>query len=143
MKMFYHNALLAEGFDENSEMYKEIEKLFNRESKRFQRDRKEREECGITFNYFSEFEKDGVPYDCFPSDENVEEKILHGIELEALRECVYELPKDDRDFLIKIFKDEIPLRVLAADMGVNHQNLMYRRDKLLKLLREKMAKKKF
>lgn len=144
MKMFYRDALLAAGYDEKSEMFKEVNKIFDSEAKKHKRDRERDEELGITVNHLSAFEdEDGNPCEFFSTDENVEEKILHEIELEALRECVFELSADDRYFLMKLYKDEIPLRQLAKTMGVNHQKLMYRRDKLLKLLRQKMSQKKY
>lgn len=137
MKKFYRKALLREGFDENSEKYKEINRYFNRSSRQYQRDRKRREQLEVTFNSLSSFvNEDGELLDIFPSDENVEEKIMHEMELERLRDCLNRLPKEDRDLLYRVYGGDYgAIAEISREMGVSYNDLYYRIKKLLNRLR--------
>lgn len=140
MKMFYRKALLAEGFDEKSEKYKEIDKCFNTDLRAYQRDRQTRAELGITFNRLSTFiGEDADSNDCFASDEDVEEKILHEIELERLRDCLNKLPVEDRELLLRYYGGPHgELKKIATERGVPYKGLHKKVKRLLKKLRVMM-----
>ena len=142
MKMFYRNALLQEGFDESSEKYRQIERYTDLQKKRMKRDRERREREGITFVPMSQLvDPDGKEID-YPSEENVEEKILHEIELEDLRECLNELPHEDKELLMRVYSGERGEKTrISKELGISYDDLNYRVKKLIKKLREMMREK--
>ena len=139
MNKYYHKALLAAGYSKDSEEYRKVERFFNRENKKFRRRKKTQANHEIVFNYTSSFIADEEDqFDCFPSDEDVEEKVFHEIEMEAFRECLSKLPESDRRFLLDIYRGDRSLRDIASEKGVTHQALMKRRDRLFKRIRKMM-----
>ena len=139
MNKYYHKALLAAGYGKDSEEYRKVNRLLNRENKKFRRKKKSQAKHGIVFNYLSAFtDEDGNEIESFASDEDVEGEILHDLEMEAFHKCLMELPEEDREFLLAIYKDGGSLRQVSRDLGIAHTTLLYRRDKLFKLLRQKM-----
>lgn len=143
MKYKYHKALLAEGFDKESEMYREIQKVFDNEAKKFAYDRGLREEMGITFNRLSMFiGEDADSNDCFSSDEDVEEMILHEIELDELRECLNRLHQDDKDLLLAYYGGAHgDVAKLARERGIRSKRLYKRIPRLIRKLRIMMQEK--
>ena len=142
MKMFYRNAMEAAGYGIESEKYREMERYFDLQKKRLKRDRAKRQNAGITFVPMSQLvDLEGNPID-IPSDEVAEEKILHEIELEDLRECLDKLPKEDKALLLRVFDGERGEKAqIARDLGVSYNDLNYRVKKLIKTLREMMREK--
>lgn len=142
MKMFYRNALLKDGFDENSEKYRDMERFFDRQKKIMKRDRRRRKRAGITFVPMSQLvDLKGNPLD-FASDEAAEENILHEIELEDLRDCLNELPVEDKELLLRVYDGKYgEMAKIARELGVSYNDLNYRVKKLIKKLREMMREK--
>lgn len=139
MNKYYHKTLLAAGYGKDSEEYKKINQFLKKENRKFRLGKKAKEKYGIVFNYLSSFTDDeGNEIESFGSDEDVEEKIFHDLEMEAFHKCLMELSEEDRDFLLAIYKDGGSLRQVSRDLGIAHTTLLYRRDKLFKLLRQKM-----
>ena len=143
MKYKYHKALLAEGYNKESKMYREIQRVFDNEAKRFAYDRGLREKMGITFNRLSMFiGEDANSNDCFASDEDVEEKILLEIELDELRECLNRLPRDDKELLLTYFGGvHGDVAKLARKRGIRSKNLYKKIPRLVKTLRIMMQEK--
>ena len=142
MKMFYRNAMEAAGYGIESEKYHEMERYFDLQKKRMKRDRERRDVEGITFVPMSQLvDPDGKEID-YPSGENVEEKILHEIELEDLRECLSEIPKEDKELLMRVFAGERgEMARVSRELGVSYNDLNYKVKKLIKKLREMMREK--
>jgi len=139
MNKYYHGKLLAAGYSKDSEEYQKVNRLLDQEGKRFRRKKKSQEQHGIIFNYLSSFtDEEGDEFDCFISDDDVEERVFHELEMEAFHKVLMELPEKDRDFLLAIYEDGSSLRQVGKDLGIAHTTLLYRRDKLFKLLRQKM-----
>ena len=139
MNRYYHKTMLAAGYGKDSEEYKKLNRVLNQETKKFRRKKKSQEKHGIVFNYMSSFtdEEDDI-FECFASDEDVEERVLHEIEMEAFRKCLNEIPAEDREFLMSLYRGDRSLRQVGRDLGIPHNTLIYRRDKLFELLRKKM-----
>ena len=142
MKMFYRNAMEDAGYGMESEKYREMERYFDLQKKRMKRDRESRDVEGITFVPMSQLvDPDGKEID-YPSGENVEEKILHEIELEDLRECLSEIPKEDKELLMRVFAGERgEMARVSRELGVSYNDLNYKVKKLIKKLREMMREK--
>ncbi len=145
MKYSYHKALLAEGYDENSKMYKDVNKVFDREAKKHARRLAAQEKHGIVINHMSAFEgEDGSIFDCFAADEDVEESVIHAIEMQDFHECLLQLSSEDRVFLLRIFNGKRgTLAAMERELGISHNTLLYRKKKLMKILREKMKEKNY
>ena len=136
----YHKALIRAGFTEESETYRKIKRELDRENKAYRRDKKRREKAGIIFNSTSAItDDDGNPYDFIASEDDVEERILHEIELQRMRICLAKLPKEDQDFLRRLYQGGYSeLSRIAREWGIPRKTLEYRREKLLKKLRKMM-----
>lgn len=143
MKFAYHKALLLEGYDEKSEKYMAIKRFFDNESKKLAYDRKIREEKGIVFNSLTAFIcEEANSFDCFASDENVEERILHEIELEEMLECLNRLPREDRELLLGYFSGEHgEVARIARERDVNSKQLYRRIPKLVARIRTMMEER--
>lgn len=142
MNKYYHKTMLAAGYGKDSSEYKELNRLLNRENKKFRRKKMSQDNHGIIFNYLSAFTDDeGSEIEAFASDEDVEEMVFHDLEMEAFHEALMELSTEDREFLLAIYKDGGSLRQVGRQLGIAHTTLLYRRDKLFRLLRQKMLGK--
>lgn len=106
MKMFYRKALMKAGFDKNSKMYKDIDRIFDWEKKKLKREREQRRREGITFvPVFSMEDDDGNLMD-LPSPENFIEEIEHKADIELLRKSLKQIPEDDAQMLLRIYGSE-------------------------------------
>ena len=139
MNRYYHRNMLAAGYGKDSSEYKKLNRFLNRENKKYRRKKKSQERHGIVFNSLSAFSDDeGNEIEAFASDEDVEERVLHDLEMQAFHQALMELPKADREFLLAIYRDGSSLRQISRELGIAHTTLLYRRDKLFKILRRKI-----
>ena len=145
MKYKYHRALLEAGYDQQSKMYKDICQVFDRDSKKNRYELEVRRKLGITLNRLSAFEgEDGSAFDFIASDEDVEESVLNKIEMDAFIECLNELSKDDREFLLVLYSGQRgALAEMERTLGISHNTLIYRRKKLQNILRQKMRERNY
>ena len=143
MNYIYHKALLLEGYDETSEKYKAINRFFDRESKRMLYERKMREKSGIVFNSLTAFiGEESNSFDCFASDENVEERVLHEIEMEELQKCLNKLSREDRELLLGYFSGEHgAVAGIARIRGVDSKQLYKKIPKLISMMRTMMEER--
>lgn len=141
MIVFYEKACKEAGLSE--EEIKKIRRVFDSAAKHNKRDREAKEKEGIVITHLEAYRDENGEEIALPVyQESVEETILHQMELQALRECLQELPNDDREFLYAVFSGERgALSKYAKEKGIPHNTLIYRREKLLKSLREKMSEK--
>lgn len=140
----YFMACVAAGL--NDEEIKNIERVFDADYKKLKRRNKAQERMAEEYGYVTmsvsamigDFE--GAEYGDFdiPDDTNIEEQILHEIELEELRKCLGELKADDRDFLLECFETEIGCAKAGERRGLTKNQAHYKKVKLLEKLREKM-----
>lgn len=145
MKYKYHKALLDAGYDQGSKMYKNVRKIFDRDSKKKRYELQVRRKLGITLNSLSAFSgEDGSSFDFIATDEDIEESVLHRIEMDAFIECLNELPKKDREFLLELYSGQRGvLAEMERTLGISHNTLIYRRKKLQNILRQKMRDKNY
>lgn len=141
MIVFYERACKEAGLSE--EEIAKIRRVFDSEAKRNKRDREAKEKEGIVITHLEAYrDSEGEEIALPVYQESVEETILKEMELQALRECLSELPEDDRKFLFAIFSGERgALAKIEKETGIPHNSLIYRKEKLLKTLRKKMSKK--
>jgi DNA-directed RNA polymerase sigma subunit (sigma70/sigma32) len=69
---------------------------------------------------------------------NIEDSVIHKMEIEKLQEILEELPADDREFLYACYSAECyTIPELCKLFGLTRGAVQYRQNKLLKLVREK------
>ena len=145
MKKIYREQLKAEGYGENSEVYKGMERFVNTSCRALQRERAVIKESGIKICTMSKLLDDnGSIFDSIPTDEDIEERILHEIELDALRECISELPVDDQELLIRVFSyGRGGFTIVARESGIPYQTLYRRVQRIIKTLRKMMIDRNY
>lgn len=107
--MIYKYEMACKEAGLSEEQTAEIRRFFDAEKKRLKRDKEVREEEGITFSYIVTSEDESEEAGDLDSREiadegfNLEELIIHKLELEKLDKVLKELPEDDREFLLSLF----------------------------------------
>lgn len=140
MELFYHYALLNEGYTEDSEMYKEIERMTDAGKKQVKRGRAKREEMGIDLILTSTLGSREDEKEDIPSEEDLEEKIIHKIELEDLMKCFALLTPEEQDLLRKYSEGEYGIvKKLSSEMGIPYNDLYYRINKIKQKMKKLMA----
>lgn len=141
----YERACQEAGLEESR--IAEIRRFFDAEKKRLSRDKEARDKAGIVFNSLSslvqpEGSSSSDEYEIADDRANVEEQILHKLELDHLHECLAGLPEDDREFLFALFSGGYGNESrMAKEMGIPRTTLIRRKERLLKQLREKFFEK--
>lgn len=138
--MIYKYEIACREAGLSEEQTAEIRKFFDGEKKKLKRDREKRERQGIVFNSLRGLvgEYDLDEYEIEDLAPQVEEQILHKLELEQLRKCMAELPKKDREFIYAVFEnDRLPERKLAAELGIPEATYFRRKKRVLEQLRKK------
>jgi DNA-directed RNA polymerase specialized sigma24 family protein len=142
--MIYKYEMACKEAGLSEEQTAEIRKFFDGEKKKMKRDMERRERAGIVFNSLRGLveEYDLDEYEVPDQSFDMEEMILHKLELEKLNECMDELPVDDREFLFALFSGGYGTESeLARHMDIPRQTLQRRKDRLVKQLREKFFEK--
>ncbi len=142
MNLFYRYALLNAGYTEDSEMYQEIERMTDTGKKQVKRGREKREELEIDLILTSTLNSREDEKEDIPSDENLEEMIIHKIELEDLMKCFALLTPEEQDLLRKYSEGEYGIvKQLADEMGLSYNDIYYRINKIKKKMRKLMAER--
>ena len=120
-----------------------IRRLFDAEKKRMARDKKAREREGIVVNSIHSFVDDESDDEIALPDErvNIEEEVMHRMELDLLRQTLEEFPEEDRTFLLFIFsgrQSEGRQKAYAAKTGISEMAVSRRKARLVKTLRKKL-----
>ena len=135
----YEIACREAGLSE--EQTAEIRKFFDAEQKKLNRRRESRKENGVYYlsiEGMQECEECGNTFDIPDTNTNVEEEVMRTWELERLNQLLDELPEDDKEFLLACFAEERGAEcVLARKMGVSRDTVRWRKEKLVKMLKEK------
>ena len=137
----YEIACREAGLSE--EQTAEIRKFFDAEKKKLNRRKETRKENGIYYLSIEGMQEctgyeDLETYDIADPNVDVEEMAMHTWELDRLSQLLDELSKDDRDFLLACFADERGSECeLARRMGITRDAVRWRKEKLVKILKEK------
>ena len=145
MRKIYQELLAKEGMDKDNEMYRNIDRVFNTSSKALQRQRQEMKENNVKLCRLSRFmDEEGFYLDNIPSEEDIEERIIHEIELDALRECLSKLSVEDQELLFRVYgygRGEITK--IATERNVSYMSVYRRIRKLITVLRKMMEDRDF
>ena len=140
----YFMACVAAGL--NEEEIKEIERMLDADYKRLGRRTKAQERLAESYGVVTmsvsamigDSDMDSIGDFDIPADINIEEQILHEMELEELRKCLGELKADDKDFLLECFDSEIGCTKAGERRGLTKNQAHYKKCQLLEKLRERM-----
>ncbi|MBO5158029.1 MAG: sigma-70 family RNA polymerase sigma factor [Lachnospiraceae bacterium] len=137
----YEIACREAGLSE--EQTAEIRKFFDAEKKKLNRRRETRRENGVYYLSIegmqerAEYDEQDT-YDIPDLNTDVEEMAMHTWELGRLNQLLDELSKDDKEFLLACFAEERGSECeLARRMGVSRDAVRWRKEKLVKMLKEK------
>lgn len=136
MIYMYEMACKEAGLPE--EQIAEIRKMFDADYKRFSRRKKAKEKNNISWISMTDMSGSESEADYELTDEtiDVEDTVLHQMELEELQGYLEELTDDDREFLLAMFEDvENANQRMAEKLGLTIGQVRYRKDKLIKMLR--------
>lgn len=121
----------------------EIRKFFDAEKKKLNRRRETRKENGIYYLSIEGMQEctdyeDQDTYDIADLNTDVEATAIHSWNLERLNQLLDELPENDKEFLLACFAEERGSECeLARRMGVSRDAVRWRKEKLVKILKEK------
>lgn len=141
MKYQYEMACQEAGLTE--EQIAEIRKFFDREKKKMKRDLQAREKQGIGFHSLEDLEeKNGR--DCGNGCDagfDLEEMVIHRMDIEKLDRCLNELSMDDREFIYAIFSMQRgAIAKISRETGTPRTTLNDRKKRILRTLKEKFLK---
>jgi DNA-directed RNA polymerase specialized sigma24 family protein len=142
--MIYKYEMACKEAGLSEEQTAEIRKFFDGEKKKLHRDMEAREAEGIIFNSLCGLVEDYVGLDEFEIPDwsgDLESMYIHQEDLKKLRECVAELPVEDREFLFALFSGGYGSESqLARDMNVPRLRIRRRKEKLIERLRKNFFK---
>jgi DNA-directed RNA polymerase specialized sigma subunit len=142
--MIYKYEMACKEAGLSEEQTAEIRKFFDAEKKKLRRDMDAREAEGIVFNSITTFtnnEEDSETFELV-SDMNLEEMLIHQMNLENLNDCLQELSADDREFLFIIFSGERGMKAAYAKThNCSEAAVTRRKNRLMKVLRKKFFEK--
>ena len=90
---------------------------------------------------FAQADKESTGEEVIPDpDANVEENILHTLAVQRVREVVDALPEEDAALLRALYLQTLPLtlRAYSEKTGIPVMTLHYRKEKLLRLLKQQI-----
>lgn len=141
--MIYKYYLACKEAGLSDEKIREIDQVFDRDKKKVAYDKAVREEEGIVFNSLSSFlDKDGEEIEFPACEEDVAEKVLRQIEIDLMTECLHELPKEDMEFLYRLFSGDRGIETqMRNELGMTRSEFRWKKKTLLKSIKEKILKK--
>jgi DNA-directed RNA polymerase specialized sigma24 family protein len=140
--MIYKYEMACKEAGLSEEQTAKIRRFFDAEKKKLRRDVEAREAEGIVFNSIATFSNDEEDSETFElvSDVDLEETMIHQMDLEKLNKCLQELSADDREFLYALYGNGYGAEShLARVLGIPRQTLQRRKERLLQTLREKFS----
>lgn len=139
--MIYEYKLACIEAGLSDEQIKEIEQVFDTEYKHNQYDQKKREKYKIEVLHIEGmFGQDGEvgTFDIPDSAVDIEEDFIHRCDLERLQEVLSLLSDEDREFLLDCFNYEADyIKRLSTKYGITGSAVRWKKEKLLRVLREK------
>jgi len=145
--MIYKYEMACKEAGLSEEQTAEIRRFFDAEKKRLKRDKKAREEEGITFSYVvpseaeSEVSGDLESRDIIDENFDLEEMIMQKILLEQLHKALSELSVDDREFLLAVHDGFGAASRYAKQHGLSEMQVSRRKKDLIEKLRKKFFEK--
>ena len=145
--MIYQYELACKEAGLSEEQTAAIRNFLDGQKKKVAHEKDVREELGITFSYSSvsadRFDEigDKEEMDFVDEDFDLEELIIHKLEMDRLNECLDQLPAEDREFILSVYEEHGYARRYAKEHGKNDMAVSRKKAALLQTLREKFFEK--
>lgn len=138
MRIEYERACKQAGLPE--EKIREIRKMFDTDYKRVKREKQERKEAGVVYyslEYLKNPEGDSCYFDIPDPNMDVEQIVMHGLELEQLREILNRISPKDKQFILDCYAAEWgEEKDIAEKYGITCALVAQRKRRILIKLRE-------
>lgn len=144
--MIYKYEMACKEAGLSEEQTAAIRNFLDGQKKKVAHEKDVREEHGISFSFSgvssNRIDEIGNEEEMDFVDENfdLEELIIHKLELDRLNECLDELPVDDREFILSVYAERGYARRYAKEHGMSDMAVSRKKTALLKVLREKFFK---
>ena len=138
--MLYKYELACREAGLTEEKTKEIRQMFDTEYKRLKRRKQRQKKYGISAISVTDMSgtENECDYELEDTNNNVEEIVLHKMDLKDLQRYLQELPEEDRDFLYDYYScRDKPLVYMSEKCSLTKHQVRYKRDRLIMLLRNK------
>lgn len=145
--MIYQYELACKEAGLSEEQTAAIRNFLDGQKKKVAHEKDVREELGITFSFSSVSADrldeigDKEEMDFVDEDFDLEELIIHKLEIDRLNECLEELPAEDREFILSVYAERGYARRYAKEHGMNEMAVSRKKAALLQTLREKIFEK--
>ena len=138
MRIEYERACIEAGMPEEKIM--EIRRLFDADYKRLKREKQERKEAGVVY-YSLEHLRNPDGESCYfeipDPNMDVEQRVLHELELEQLREILNRLSPRDKQFILDCYAAEWgEEKDIAEKYGITIATAYQRKRRIVLKLRE-------
>lgn len=138
--MLYKYELACREAGLTEEKTKEIRQMFDTEYKRLKRRKQRQKKYGISAISVTDMSgtENECDYELEDPNNNVEEIVLHKMDLKDLQRYLQELPEEDRNFLYDYYScGDKPLVYMSEKCSLTKNQVRYKRDRLIMLLRDK------
>lgn len=138
--MLYKYELACREAGLTEEKTKEIRQMFDTEYKRLKRRKQRQKKYGISAISVTDMSgtENECDYELEDPNNNVEEIVLHKMDLKDLQRYLQEFPEEDRDFLYDYYScGDKPLVYMSEKCSLTKNQVRYKRDRLIMLLRNK------
>ena len=141
MKMLYKYEIACRQAGLSEEKTAEIRRMFNAQYQRMYREREARKRSVFEFWYTEDlYGRDGEKgtYEIADPSINIEEELIHQMDLEKLREALKELSPEDREFILEYFEGENKfLNRMSEKYGLTRNQVIGRKRRILKQLKSR------
>lgn len=138
--MIYKYEIACKEAGLTEEKIAEIRKFFDGEKKKLKRSIQYRAEEGIVFNSLTVMAEEygGDEDNSLDAGFDLEETVIHAMELQRLNICLNELSVDDREFIYEVFSEERgAIARISRETGIPRSTLVDRKERILRTLKEK------
>lgn len=136
--MIYKYEIACKEAGLTEEKIAEIRKFFDGEKKKLKRSIQYREEEGIVFNSLTVMAEEYDEDNSLDAGFDLEETVIHAMELQRLNMCLSELSVDDREFIYAVFSEERgTIARISRETGIPRSTLVDRKERILRTLKEK------
>lgn len=145
--MIYKYELACKEAGLSDEQTAAIRNYLDEQKKKVSHEKDVREELGIKFSFSSvssdRFDEigDEDEMDFVDEDFDLEELIIHKLDLDRLNRCLDELSVEDREFILSVYAEHGYARRYAKEHSMSEMAVSRKKSALVKKLREKFFEK--
>lgn len=139
--MLYKYEIACRQAGLSEEKTAEIRRMFNAQYQRMYREREARKRSVYEFWYTEDLygrDSEKGTYEIADPSVNIEEELIHQMDLEKLREVLKELSPEDREFILEYYEGENKfLDRMSEKYGLTRNQVIGRKRRILKQLKSR------